>query len=126
MQAVKTLAAIFVPWFYSSRGGAFGCGGKRTIYMAIYGVLFTGWLVLLIASVGQRGIAMIGWIMYVAYALHTAYARAATRTRRNIRGDVLSDMLICMIFYPFAAVQMHDEAIAFEEEKSPSDSGHAA
>ena len=45
---------------------------------------------------------------------------------QNIRGDVLSDVLICLILYPFAAVQMHDEALGHAGSESHSDAGDSA
>jgi hypothetical protein len=35
---------------------------------------------------------------------------------QNIRGDLLSDALMCLLLYPLAAVQMHDEAAANMKE----------
>jgi hypothetical protein len=35
---------------------------------------------------------------------------------QNIDGDIISDVLVCAVLYPFAAVQMHDEAVVVEEE----------
>lgn len=37
---------------------------------------------------------------------------------QNIRGDVFSDILLGLVFYPFVAVQLHDEALAAEEAKA--------
>ena len=42
---------------------------------------------------------------------------------QNIKGDIVSDLLVCTILYPCAAVQMHDEAYAAEDDTS---SGGAA
>lgn len=82
VQAVKTLAAFFVPFYYSARASAWSTDSSFIGYAIVYGVMFVGWVVFVICSVVQRGIAIIGWILYVAYALHTAYVRAEIRGKR--------------------------------------------
>lgn len=94
MQAFKTILATGVPFFYSSKGAAYGLDGTRNTFLGVYGGLFVAWIVLQIASVGQRGVAMIGWTMYMAYALHTALVRHCIRSKRvrslaSIRYDVV-------------------------------------
>ena len=76
------MAAIFVPFLYSSKGAAYGMDSKRGTFLGIYGFLFIAWIVLLIGTIGQRGLAIIGWICYVAYALHTAFVRHSIRSKR--------------------------------------------
>ena len=82
MQAVKCLAALFIPFFYSGRGGANSLDMKPGVLIGIHGFMFLGWLIFLIANVGQRGLCMIGWILYVAYGFHMAYCRMAMRQKR--------------------------------------------
>ena len=46
---------------------------------------------------------------------------------QNIRGDILSDVIISMVLYPFVAVQLHDEAIAIDEDgKASSEAAESA
>lgn len=82
MQAVKTVAALFAPFLYSSKGAVYGVNAHRETICGIYGVLFVSWIVLLIANAGEAGLCMFGWVAYLVYALHTAYVRHQVRLKQ--------------------------------------------
>ena len=81
-QAIKTAAAIFVPFYYSGVGAGWVDRTKAITYQVVYGLMFVAWVVLLAANPAQRGLWAIGWVFFVAYTLHTAYVRNSMRTLR--------------------------------------------
>jgi hypothetical protein len=78
-QAVKTASAIFVPWWYAGIGAGWADGINPVVYQAAYGVLFNGWIVLLIANVAQPGLFALAWVLYLFFACHMAYERSNLR-----------------------------------------------
>ena len=83
MQALKTLGAVFAPWWWAAAGAAFsGDARRRFPYALAYAIFFVGWIVLLIGNIGEPGVAVVGWVSYLAYAFHTAYVRHTLRAKR--------------------------------------------
>ena len=82
LQAIKTLSAVFLPSFYAAKGASWLEGVNEIIYQVIYGLLFYGWLILLIANVGQDGLWALAWVCYLLFAVHMAYVRATIRGAR--------------------------------------------
>jgi hypothetical protein len=82
LQAAKTAAAIFAPFIYSSKGAVYGVNAHRQVICGIYGALIVGWVILLAANLAKTGLCMIGWVLYIMYALHTAYVRQQVRLKQ--------------------------------------------
>lgn len=82
IQAIKTLSALFIPSHYAAKGAAWVEGANELIYQVIYGTLFLGWLVLLIANVGQAGLWALAWVCYLLFTGHMAYVRSSIRGHR--------------------------------------------
>jgi hypothetical protein len=48
----------------------------------VYAVLFNGWIMLLIANIGEQGLWAIAWVLYLSFSVHMAYERGNLRALR--------------------------------------------
>lgn len=101
LQAIKTLSAVFLPTFYAAKAAAWLEGVNEMVYQVIYGLLFYGWLILLIANVGQKGLWALAWVCYLFFAVHMAYVRATIRGCRVRLKAPLSHALVSLAALSF-------------------------
>eukprot|EP00892_Ulva_mutabilis_P009681 jgi/Ulvmu1/7085/UM033_0146.1 len=116
-QAGKTAAAVVAPFYFAARGAAWADEVSVEYYLAVYGVLFCAWPLLLVLNTAAPGLWAVGWVLFLAFMLHMAYERGNLRSIRNIKGSVLTDVMLSVVLYPLVAVQMHDEALAAQNER---------
>lgn len=87
-QARKTAAAFFVPFLFAAKGAAWADGVQEMQYILVYGLLFGAWVALLVLNLALPGLWVTAWLLYLAFALHTAYERSNMRQLRVRRSCV--------------------------------------
>ena len=76
------VAAIFVPFNFSGVANGWLARRSPLPYIVFGGVLFYGWILLLCMNIVQPGLYVIGWLLYLAYAIWLGTTRNAVREAR--------------------------------------------
>ena len=85
-QALKTVSAVIAPYYFSSHAAAYVNNSSKhfgfCVFFAAHSFLFVGWLVMMVASLGLDGAAIVGWLLYVTFAAHMTFVRSNIRRMR--------------------------------------------
>lgn len=78
-QATKTAAAVVAPFYFAARGAAWADGVSFEYYLAVYGLIFCSWVLLLVVNTTAPGLWAVAWTLFLAFTLHMAYERGNMR-----------------------------------------------
>jgi hypothetical protein len=77
--------------------------------VAVFTIMFFGWIAFFISTVDSKGLTVFGWTAYLINALLLMSTKLAFRTKHHIRGNLMGDLTTSVFFYPQVLIQIEEE-----------------
>ena len=130
-RAMKFVISLVAPWYYLADVASYKKDCKRSAKSfvgnsVLLGILFYGWIFLMIAEVRVTSISYIGWALLIAFFAYASGIRGSIRETQKLQGNMIEDFFCLMLVYPLAIVQVHEQMLYSEDPKIDSyNSNHA-
>jgi hypothetical protein len=84
---------------------------KNAVFVAVYTVLFYGWIAIFAASGKYPGLSGPGWAMFLSSALMLMTVRMIFRAKFNLRSHAFGDFVSSLFLWPQVIAQMRQHCV---------------
>eukprot|EP00111_Clytia_hemisphaerica_P019325 TCONS_00057053-protein len=122
IQRLKNVSiATIAPWYFlgniANNERRMKSRAKRVFKYVKYAIPFYLCIILLFLRLRFLYINNLGWAFFIGFVTMTSQLRTKLRHRDGIQGNVIEDIVICVI-YPLTVIQIHEQAKRSEERIS--------
>ncbi|XP_048575622.1 glycine betaine transporter 1 [Nematostella vectensis] len=111
----KLLIAIVAPWWPMGNANAKLNHTTRWTRMVFMAMPFYAWVFLTALQPIEKGLAYLGWALFMGFVAFATGLRAEMRDKYGIVGNLLEDMFAVLLMYPLVAMQMSDHMTCTKE-----------
>jgi choline-glycine betaine transporter len=104
-----SFVSFLAPFIPAGNVAAEIMGGSKIVYMAGFGFLWVFFIVLCFLTLTDVAFSSMALSAYFMFGTSLGFLRVATRTKLGITGDMVTDLVACNFWMPFALGQMAGE-----------------